>query len=65
MQITEGMCFSPIVEWAEAPSVAVGPFEAVSMQGVTFQSLTIRLGQPYLYIHQGNCEHLIVFSDLR
>ena len=43
----------------------MGPFQATSMQGVRFQDLTIRLGQPYLYVHQGNCEHLLVFSDLR
>lgn len=24
-----------------------------------------RLGQPYLFLHSGNCEHLIQFTDLR
>lgn len=31
----------------------------------TFDKLNIRLGHPYLFVHQGDCEHLMVFSDLR
>jgi snRNA-activating protein complex subunit 3 len=27
--------------------------------------LSLRLGQPCVFQHQGNCEHLIIFSDLR
>jgi len=36
-----------------------------SMEGVRISELTLRLGQPYLFQHQGNCEHLLLFSDLR
>jgi snRNA-activating protein complex subunit 3 len=35
------------------------------MQGVRFSELTLRLGQPYLFQHQGICEHQLIFSDLR
>jgi len=35
------------------------------MEGVTFDSLKPRLGFGYVYIHQGNCEHIICFSDVR
>lgn len=35
------------------------------MEATCFSDLTIRLGLPYLYLHQGNCEHMIVFTDLR
>ena len=27
--------------------------------------LNLRLGQPYVYQHQGSCEHLVIFTDLR
>ncbi|ESO10957.1 hypothetical protein HELRODRAFT_137173, partial [Helobdella robusta] len=52
-------------EWAEERPEIVGPFKYESMDGVKFLDLTIRIGQPYLYMHQGNCEHLIIFTDLR
>lgn len=32
---------------------------------VLLESLTPRLGYPYVYIHHGNCEHIIAFSDAR
>lgn len=35
------------------------------MENVKFEDLDIQLGYPYLYLHQGDCEHLVVFSDLR
>ena len=28
------------------------------------KDLSIQLGMPYVYVHQGDCEHLIVFSDI-
>ncbi|XP_033634605.1 snRNA-activating protein complex subunit 3-like [Asterias rubens] len=36
-----------------------------SMEDVTFNDLNIRLGYPYLYCHLGNCQHIMVFTDLR
>uniref|UniRef100_A0A6M2E536 snRNA-activating protein complex subunit 3 n=1 Tax=Amblyomma tuberculatum TaxID=48802 RepID=A0A6M2E536_9ACAR len=35
------------------------------MEDTTFNQLELRLGYPYVYVHQGNCEHLVVFSDMR
>ena len=35
------------------------------MQQTCFKDLDIRLGYPYLFCHQGNCEHIIVFNDMR
>lgn len=32
---------------------------------VHLNSLTPRFGYPYLYMHQGDCEHLFVFADAR
>lgn len=27
--------------------------------------LKFRLGFPYIFVHQGHCEHLMIFTDLR
>jgi hypothetical protein len=35
------------------------------MEETKFEDLTIKLGYPYVYTHQGNCEHLLIFRDLR
>ena len=35
------------------------------METTHFIDLTARLGQPYVYVHQGDCEHIVVLSDLR
>ncbi|CAL1530071.1 unnamed protein product [Lymnaea stagnalis] len=54
----------PIIKWAEEHL----PGEVMStanMQDTTFCHLKIRLGQNYLFLHQGNCEHAVVFTDLR
>ncbi|XP_021940845.1 snRNA-activating protein complex subunit 3 isoform X2 [Zootermopsis nevadensis] len=52
-----------IREWAASHDL--GPFQTGVMEKTKFEALTVRLGYPYVYQHQGNCEHLIVFSDLR
>lgn len=30
-----------------------------------FEDLTIRLGAYYLYRHQGDCDHVLMFTDMR
>ena len=35
------------------------------MEETRFEDLTIKLGYPYVYAHQGNCEHIFIFRDLR
>ena len=35
------------------------------MEDTKFEELKIRLGYPYYYCHQGNCEHLMIFDDMR
>ncbi|XP_022333069.1 snRNA-activating protein complex subunit 3-like [Crassostrea virginica] len=54
-----------IRDWATDGDRGIGPMTTASMADVSFLDLNIRLGQPYIYFHQGDCEHLIVFSDLR
>lgn len=41
------------------------PVEARLMENVKVVDLSLRLGQPYVFQHQGNCEHLLIFHDLR
>uniref|UniRef100_A0A914WDT0 snRNA-activating protein complex subunit 3 n=1 Tax=Plectus sambesii TaxID=2011161 RepID=A0A914WDT0_9BILA len=52
-------------EWARRRSKEIGPFRVADMARTRFSDLRLRMGQPYLYLHQGSCEHLIVVSDIR
>uniref|UniRef100_A0A1E1XU91 snRNA-activating protein complex subunit 3 n=1 Tax=Amblyomma sculptum TaxID=1581419 RepID=A0A1E1XU91_AMBSC len=54
-----------ITEWAKNPRRGLGPFKKAIMEETRFDQLEFRLGYPYVYVHQGNCEHLMVFHDLR
>ena len=42
-------------------------FKRATMEDVTFASLELKLGSghPYVYCHQGGCEHRLAFHDLR
>ena len=46
-------------------SRGIGPFKQAQMECFTFNDINFRLGYPYLYLHQGNCEHLFTISDIR
>jgi hypothetical protein len=40
--------------------------QASSMETTSLNDLkSIQLGKPYIYLHQNNCEHVIVFSELK
>ncbi|XP_004347455.1 hypothetical protein CAOG_04708 [Capsaspora owczarzaki ATCC 30864] len=60
-----------VLDWINEPGkmrathTGLGNFAAASMHDVRFEDLTIRLGQPYLYCHQGDCEHVITVRDMR
>lgn len=55
--------FSTIRTWAKKFDY-IGPMHVKQMSETRIGDLICRLGQPYVYIHQGVCEHLIVFNDL-
>ncbi|XP_076066585.1 proximal sequence element A Pbp49 isoform X2 [Oratosquilla oratoria] len=55
---------SVIRSWAQRHEQC-GEMKVANMEAVTFNELELRLGYPYLYLHQGNCEHLMVFTDVR
>ncbi|XP_014482975.1 PREDICTED: snRNA-activating protein complex subunit 3 [Dinoponera quadriceps] len=53
-----------IIKWA-AINNRLGPFKTARMEDTRVDSLCARFGYPWVYIHQGCCEHLIVLSDAR
>lgn len=55
----------PILKWSSTTNRGIGPFKKALMEETRFIDLTIQLGYPYVFVHQGECEHIIVFSDLR
>lgn len=37
----------------------------LGMEDVQFMQLTVRIGEPYWLMHQGNCEHLFTIDEIR
>ncbi|XP_023421810.1 snRNA-activating protein complex subunit 3 isoform X2 [Cavia porcellus] len=54
-----------IIEWSESRDRGYGKFQTARMEDFTFSDLNIKLGFPYLYCHQGDCEHIVVITDIR
>ncbi|CAG8720129.1 16644_t:CDS:2, partial [Racocetra persica] len=58
-----------IIEWAKEKNryrqPGLGLYRSKIMEDVMFNELSIKLNQPYLFVHQGNCQHAVVFRDLR
>ncbi|MEE6459095.1 hypothetical protein FKM82_000537 [Ascaphus truei] len=53
------------IEWSESRDRGYGKFQAAKMEDHTFNDLRIKIGYPYMYCHQGDCEHLITITDIR
>ncbi|XP_014260356.1 snRNA-activating protein complex subunit 3 [Cimex lectularius] len=53
----------PIRNWGKKRGFDLNFVEPMEMTKV--DQLSFRLGYPYVYMHQGDCEHLIVFTDAR
>ncbi|CAD0202377.1 unnamed protein product [Chrysodeixis includens] len=63
---TREKCFDysePIRAWAEQRKI--GTFPKKDMCSVTLGELVLKLGYPEVYVHQGNCEHVFIFSEVR
>eukprot|EP00164_Ancoracysta_twista_P009836 GFYU01014655.1.p1 GENE.GFYU01014655.1~~GFYU01014655.1.p1 ORF type:complete len:428 (-),score=24.28 GFYU01014655.1:16-1239(-) len=41
------------------------PAETALMESTKFEDLQVCVGSPYLYLHQGGCEHRIVVTNIR
>ncbi|XP_014391924.1 PREDICTED: snRNA-activating protein complex subunit 3-like [Myotis brandtii] len=54
-----------IIEWSESHDRGYRKFQTAKMEDFTFNDLHIKLGFPYLYCHQGDCEHVVVITDIR
>ncbi|KAM6034270.1 snRNA-activating protein complex subunit 3 isoform 3-T4 [Chlamydotis macqueenii] len=54
-----------IIEWSESHDRGYGNLQSVKMEDYTFNDLSLKIGFPYLFCHQGNCEHIIIVTDIR
>ena len=55
-----------ITEWAKDTVTAIpDDTKSMDMNECSFNDLKVRLGCPYVFLHQGQCEHLVVFKDIR
>jgi len=65
MREEENIDYSQVIrDWADRSS-SVGPFTTAKMEETRLQDLTLRVGHPYVYTHQGEHEHLLSFIDIR
>lgn len=46
----------------QKPSYRISP---TSMQETPIGSLSLKVGEPYWYLHQGNCEHIWTVDEIR
>ena len=51
--------------WSREVRNGWGRMELKVMQDTTFNDLAVRLGAHYLFAHHGDCEHIMVVSDIR
>lgn len=51
------------IEWAESHNFPT--FSQAKMEDTRFVDLKVKVGFPYLYCHQGDCEHLVIITDIR
>ncbi|KAM6230869.1 snRNA-activating protein complex subunit 3 isoform 1-T1 [Porphyrio hochstetteri] len=54
-----------IIEWSESYDRGYGNLQSAKMEDYTFNDLSLKIGFPYLYCHQGNCEHIVIITDIR
>ncbi|KAF3687763.1 snRNA-activating protein complex subunit 3 [Channa argus] len=52
-----------VLEWAKARNFP--PYSEARMEETRFIDLKVKVGFPYLYCHQGDCEHLVIITDVR
>lgn len=56
---------SVIRDWVSRGKRGIGPFTTGSMENTALKDLELRIGYPYIYVHQGEHEHLVSVSDVR
>ncbi|CAJ0951450.1 unnamed protein product, partial [Mesorhabditis belari] len=55
----------PIRAFMAKDKASFGETKVQTIDGICFKDLKLRLGQPYVMVHSGECEHLMIFHDLR
>ncbi|XP_030644073.1 snRNA-activating protein complex subunit 3 [Chanos chanos] len=50
-------------EWAKTYDFP--EFHTARMEDTVFYDLKVKVGYPYLYCHQGDCEHIVILTDVR
>lgn len=61
----ENLDYSEVIRnWATKKS-EFRPLHKDSMESTLLQDLHFKVGYPYVFQHFGNCEHLIMFTDVR
>ncbi|XP_014905444.1 snRNA-activating protein complex subunit 3 [Poecilia latipinna] len=54
---------STTIDWAKSHNYP--PFSTAKMEDTRLVDLKVKVGFPYLYCHQGDCEHLVIITDVR
>ncbi|PWA30621.1 hypothetical protein CCH79_00009165 [Gambusia affinis] len=54
---------STTIDWAKSHNYP--QFSSAKMEDTRLVDLTVKVGFPYLYCHQGDCEHLVIITDVR
>jgi len=60
----------PVVDWSRAALRRRRPSGWALIQGgdmtaTRFEQLSVRVGAHYMYLHAGDCQHIVVFTDIR
>ncbi|XP_070999562.1 snRNA-activating protein complex subunit 3 [Oncorhynchus clarkii lewisi] len=51
------------IEWAKTRDFPT--FHKAKMEDTRFYDLKVKVGYPYLFCHQGDCEHVVIITDIR
>ncbi|VEL20834.1 unnamed protein product [Protopolystoma xenopodis] len=54
-----------IVNWLNTKNKDEKKFSSRSAESTLIGDLVVHVGKPYYFVHQGNCEHMVVVSDVR
>lgn len=57
------LSYRTTIEWAQSHNFP--PYSQAKMEDTLLVDLKVKVGFPYLYSHQGDCEHLVIITDVR
>ncbi|KAI9189582.1 hypothetical protein H9P43_001015 [Blastocladiella emersonii ATCC 22665] len=52
----------PIMQWYTARNL---PLERLPMESTPLDAVPLRINEPYVLVHQGACEHLVIVQNIR